>query len=161
MVEAYTKAMPDHPKVSPLPNLAFQVMIYHNRWKTPFSRFLRLEEKWVPNFFILSRLHLETTAKSKKLWKKVGAKIVLAQSVIFRILALGPPGGKNRNFFSLQIDRPSKTIRSLLSTFFIGAIFLDLQWHLSRARMAPILTPVHFWVSHEAPFGRKTKVDSP
>ena len=87
--------------------------------------------------------------------------MVLAQSVIFRILALGPPGGENWKLFCLQIDRPSKIIRSLLSTFIIGAIFLDLQWHLSRARMAPILTLARFWVSHEAPFGRKTKVDSP
>ena len=87
--------------------------------------------------------------------------MVLAQSVIFKIWPPVPPGGKNQKFFCQQIDMPSKTSWWPVTTFLIGAIFVDLRWGLSWARMAPILTPGRFWVPHEAPFGRKTKVDSP
>ena len=60
--------------------------------KNPIFKISPIREKTIPpHFFIWSRLYLETTTKPKKFWKKVGAKIVLAQSVIFRILTLGPP----------------------------------------------------------------------
>ena len=87
--------------------------------------------------------------------------MVLAQSVIFKIWPPAPPGGGNWKIFFCKLTGRPKLVDSLVTTFLIGAIFVDLKWGLSWARMAPILTPGRFWVPHKAPLGPKTKVDSP
>ena len=85
----------------------------------------------------------------------------MAKSVIFRIWPQRPLVVKIEKIFVCKLTGRPKLVDSYLSLFLIGAIFVDSKWGLSRVRMAPILTPGRFWVHHEAPFGRKTKVDSP